>query len=247
MKISLTLLPSWFAIALLVASLLSGSQPAAQAQFSSPAGQGSPRGGTAGGGSRGDDPSASTTTCPRDSNRPEALTVMAPTQSVGLVASARPTLWVYVPPTQATTLEFSLFNEQQDGLYQTNLPIRAPGWMALNLPANLAPLVPGQSYLWTIALICNPTRRSQDWLVEGWLRHQSPSPQLQAQLATATLDQRVTLYLEAGFWYEAVNTFMDLQRSQPHHPQSQPLWANLLKSAGLNLNPVPPRPTNASR
>jgi hypothetical protein len=172
---------------------------------------------------------------------------MVPSQVIGVTGSAQPTLWVYIPPTTAKTLEFSVFDEKENGVYQTNLPVQAAGWFALPLSPEAVQLGTGQAYWWAIALVCDPSQRSKDWLVDGWMKYQPLPAPLQAQLAKATAEQQVKLYLEAGFWYEAVHTFMELQRAQPNHPNATQLWTTLLKTAGLNVNSLPPRLTKAPR
>ncbi|MBL1175265.1 DUF928 domain-containing protein [Pantanalinema sp. GBBB05] len=233
---------SWIGAGLLLTTIVSSLvTPIAQAQFGSPPGQGTPKG-TAGGGSR----PATHLACLQKPNHQENLVALAPTQSVGLTTQATPTIWVYVPNTTATTLEFSLFTQAQEGLYQVNLPIRADGLLKITLPANTASLTPNQSYYWTAALVCDPKRRTKDWLVEGRIQQQPLSAQLQQQLAAASAEQQIQLYLQAGFWYDALNTYLELSKTQPNHPALSLLWTDLLKTAGLRPIAAPTRITQAN-
>lgn len=228
---------TWTIAALLL--LLAGSgglfvDPAA-AQFPSPPGRGRPKG-TAGGGSRPDH-----ATCLQNPTRSENFVALAPTEAIGVTAQQSPTIWVYIPNTIAKTLEFSLFSGQQEGVYQTTIPIQGAGLLAIPLPSSSVKLVAGRPYSWAAALVCNPGRRSQDWLVEGTIQYQSPPAELQRQLAAASGEQQVMLYLQAGFWYEALHRYLELSRSHPRHASLTKLWADLLKSAGLlAIAPSPP-------
>lgn len=201
----------------------------ADAQFPSPPGRGRPKG-TAGGGSRPNQ----LPLCLQNPTSPERFVAIAPTRPVGLSAHDSPTIWVYIPNTTAKNLEFSLFSEQQEGIYQTTIPIKTSGLLAIPLPPGQIKLIAGRPYSWVAALVCDPVRRSQDWLVEGWIQYQSPTATLQRQLAAASGEQQVTLYLQAGFWYEALNLYLDFQRSHPNHASLTKLRSDLLQSAGLN-------------
>lgn len=228
---------------LLLATIASGLMaPIAQAQFGSPPGQGTPKG-TAGGGSR----PATPLICLQQPHSQDHLVALAPTQAVGLTTQATPTVWVYVPQTTATTLEFSLFTSEREGVYQANLPIHASGLLKITLPANAATLSPNQPYYWTAALVCDPKRRTKDWLVGGWIRQQLPHPQLQQQLAAATAEQQVKLYTEAGFWYDGLNAYLELSQTQPGNANLSSLWADLLKTAGLSPIAAPTRVTQVNR
>lgn len=202
---------------------------AAQAQFTSPPGQGVPKG-TAGGGSR-------KPFCLVPPSSRETFLALAPAQFMGLTAHENPSVWVYVPNTTAQTLEFSLFTQDQEGIYQTKVPVSAPGLLKITLPKG-ATLTTGKSYYWTAALICDPKQRTNDWWVGGWIQQQPLSTDLQRQLAGATIEQQVTLYAQTKFWYEALNGYLDLQQTQPSNPKLSELWTDLLQAAELSGIPL---------
>lgn len=215
---------------LLLLGIASFSTQNAHAQFTSPPGQGVPKG-TAGGGTR------PTQQCLQQPNDQESLLALAPTRFLGLTSQENPAVWVYVPKTTAQTLEFSLFTSEQDGIYQVQLPVSAPGLVKIAVP-QAAKLKTGKPYYWTAALICNPEQRTNDWVVTGWIRQQPFSPDLQRQLAAATPEQRLKLYAQANFWYEALNAYLALQQTQPNTPNLSSLWADLLQTAGLSAVPL---------
>ncbi|MGI0483942.1 DUF928 domain-containing protein [Pantanalinema rosaneae CENA516] len=227
---------------LLLAAIVWGLvTPVAHAQFGSPPGQGTPKG-TAGGGSR----PATHLICLQQPNSQENLIALAPTQGVGLTTQTNPTVWVYIPNTTATMLEFSLFTQGQEGIYQANLPIPTSGLVKITLPTNAVTLASNQPYYWTAALVCDPKRRTKDWLVGGWIRQQPLTPEQQQQLAAATSEQQVKLYAQAGFWYDALNTYLELSRSQSGNETLAGLWADLLNMAGLRAIAAPTRITQVS-
>jgi Domain of Unknown Function (DUF928) len=71
-------------------------------------------------------------------------------------------MWVYLPTTQATHLELSLFDRAGNGLYQTLMAVPS-GPTTLDLPTTTH----GPGDYWTLALVCNPRDRTQDWVISG--------------------------------------------------------------------------------
>jgi hypothetical protein len=139
---------------------------------------------------------------------------------------------VYVPPTATKTLEFSLFDEQQNGVYQTTIDVPQAGYVKLTLPSTVT-LAPQQRYYWTAALVCNAARRTEDWVVGGWVKYQPLDDALQQSLTTSSTLQQVELYAESGFWYDAFNTLVELRQTQPDDSALGTAWSNLMQMAGL--------------
>jgi Domain of Unknown Function (DUF928) len=221
-------------LALAMVTLLA---PAAQAQFTSPPDQGTPRG-TAGGGSR-----PIGVACLAQPQSQEPLLALAPTQSVGLTTQATPSFWVYVPKTTAKTLEFTLSSRNPEVGYQVNLPVQTAGLLKITLPLGTT-LTTGRLYTWKVALVCDPEDRTKDWVVDSVIRQQPLAANLQRQLAAVTPEQQVSLYTQSGFWYDGLNAYLTLRQFQPNDPNLPTIWANLVKSAGLSALPQPLHPTS---
>lgn len=213
---------------LLLCFALSGqAQKTLASAFDPPPGQGEP-GSTAGGASR---PTQSTCV---DSSSTAPFTVLAPRTYLGLTTQARPTFWIYLPTTRSKTLEFSVFDRQRKGIYQTKVTIaNKSGLVAITLPETAPALDLNQSYNWTVALVCNQKRRTEDWVIGGWIQRQAPTAQLQQRLsfATTTVD-RAKLYAESQFWYDAIPLL--IQPNQPSSEASLNLWSTMIQAAGLN-------------
>lgn len=170
--------------------------------------------------------------CGQSSN--QSLTAIAPRKTVGLTMHARPTVWVYLPQTQAETLEFSLFDQNRKGIYQTTIAIdNRTGYVAIALPASAPALNQNQPYYWTVALVCNPSERTSDGITGAWIQQRSLNPALQQQLNHATLTEQIRLIAEAGFWYEAVDAYLRSQQAKPNEPQLSQVWAELVRTGNL--------------
>lgn len=207
------------------------------AAFDPPPGNGTPIG-TAGGGSRPAQPA-----CLSDAAASTALTVLAPSHYVGLTAHSHPTVWVYIPPTRAQQLEFSLFDAQGKGIYQTTLPIAAAGLISISLPTTAPALAERIPHYWTVALVCNPDRRTDDWVAGGgWIERRS----LTSAPTTPSALAQVSLLANTGYWYDALDNLMQLRQTQPHSPVLASTWITLLQSAGLEAVPDKPLTSQAN-
>jgi len=206
------------------------------ASFEPPPGRDAPRGGTAGGGSR----PVGTACLSNRSATSGALTALSPGRQLGLTQAERPNFLVYLPQTTAQTAEFSLFDEQMNGIYQVSIPVpKQAGLVGIRLPDTAPALAQDKPYYWTVALACNPSDRTEDWVVGGWIERAQPSATLKQQLANVTAVERVSLYAQQGYWYEALNTLVELQRIQPNDPAVASTWAELMKSVRLDVIDFP--------
>ena len=233
-KSSLRLISALLTLSVLVAPNFT---PSVQAQnqatsFEPPPGRDAPREGTAGGGSR---PVGSACGVSQSGVRGATLTALSPGRHLGLTASARPKFLVYVPKTSAQTMELSLFDEQMNGVYQMNVPVaNRTGLVNIELPENAPSLVKDKPYYWTVALVCNKNERTEDIVVGGWIERSELNDNLKQQLAKVGAVERASLYAKQGFWYDAVNTLVELQQKEPQNVAIAASWTELLKSVGLD-------------
>jgi hypothetical protein len=141
---------------------------------------------------------------------------------------------VYIPQTTAQTAEFSLFDEQMNGIYQVSIPVPKAGLVSIPLPDAVPVLAKDKPYYWTVALACNPSDRTEDLVVGGWIERAEPNDNLKQQLASVAAIEKVSLYAKQGFWYDAVTTLVELQHTEPNNLKLTTTWAELLKSVGLD-------------
>jgi Domain of Unknown Function (DUF928) len=212
--------------------LLTGSMTnrALASTIEPPPGQGTPKS-TAGGGSR----ISSQVAC-RTSNRADQFVALSPGQQLALTTVDRPNFLIYLPQTKATALELSLFDHNRKGIYQTILPVpQTSGLVRIQLPQTAPSLSKNQPYAWSIALVCNPADRTEDWVVRGWIQRTDLAPQIQRNLTQAKAIDQVKIFAAQGFWHEAATTLMELQQQTPNDPKLLSMWQELLQSAGLNV------------
>ena len=175
--------------------------------------------------------------CLTDSSLDIPLTALLPSNGLGLTSSDRPTLPVYIPATTAKHLELSLVDANQRGIYQTTIQLPAKAQIVgIKLPKTAPALKIEQNYSWSIALICDPSDRLQDWVVKGKVKRiqlQDRALKRQLELTRISSLQYVDLYRKAGLWYETVSALLIYQRNNPNDSQIKEMWQKLLAAAGL--------------
>ncbi len=164
------------------------------------------------------------------------LVALIPNETLGINASASPTLFFYVPEvSQQKTIEFVLRNEQDELMYEAFLTTPGKGIMSVKIPAviNSNQLETDQNYHWYLSMICNPQERSRDVVVEGWLRQEEIDRSVEQKLQSATSIEKAELYSEQGFWYDAIATLAHEQDFNAQQSVVRKKWAELLRTVGL--------------
>jgi len=158
----------------------------------------------------------------------ESLVSLMPQSNYGLTQSAYPTFYFYLPPTTAEHLKFVLLNETTNELvYEGRFGVQeGAGIAGVSLPDNgiQQPLVEGESYVWYVSVICDPTDPSADVVTEGQIARVAPVDSTDADTA-----ELPALYAEAGLWFDALAAAAALK--QDDSPTS---WRALLDAVELS-------------
>jgi hypothetical protein len=176
--------------------------------------------------------------CPQDTEAATTgpiLTALSPTTKPGLTLAERPTFLVYVPKTSAKTAEFSLRNQNGSGVYRTTLTLtNTPDIVSISLPSNAPALEIKKRYMWSFAVICNPSDRVEDQFVTGTVQRTELEPTRLRQIEQAPLKQRVSLYQKADIWYDAFAILFEARRTQPNDPSISAAWREFLQFGGVD-------------
>lgn len=180
---------------------------------------------TAGGGVRGRPP------CVRG-NIP--LTALAPSNNLGTTVSGNPTLFWYVPQTEAKSAKFVMLDNQENEIYTTILPLKGtPGVVKLSLPANVS-LQPGKDYTSELTLNCDSENPSPQEFVQGLVKRTELNAEQKTQLAAATEPlQKAKVYAQAKIWQETLTILAQLRSTRPNDPKIRDAWQELLMSVEL--------------
>ncbi len=91
----------------------------------------------------------------------------------GISLTPRPAILLAVPADTTAQKALLTFRDQNDRIHaQITLPLVVKeGKARLQLPNSAAPLAVGQSYRWSVVLICGDTVQPDDPILSGWLQH----------------------------------------------------------------------------
>ena len=193
-----------------------------------------------GGGSR-DDLQFSTPgdRAPRDTNSggsrsdtPPPMTAVIPPTKVGRTVSARPTFFVYLPPTLSRVAFFSLQDEQGNPHYQTRLSISGIGGIvSVTLPEDAPGLEMEKNYMWVFAPIQpDGILRPDNYLVTGWVKRVAGENN---QALSSPIEQATAL-ARAGIWYDTLRVLAAAKILEPNNTTIAKEWQELLEQVGLN-------------
>jgi hypothetical protein len=194
---------------------------------------------TVGAGSRGGQCPQDLAAAPASSVMSNALPLMAlvPSNNDGLTVAERPTFWMYLPQTSAKQAVLSLQTEDASFHSQWFLPTPSTaGVVSLQLPADAPPLKIGESYQWAVVLVCGDRPSPNDPAIAAWVTRVAPSPSI--PLSTAV--DRASRHGEQGLWYDMLTALGQELRSKSTQSDLNDVWANVLKSEGLETVALEP-------
>lgn len=176
----------------------------------------------------------------RGCNRSLASTpfyLLVPNDHVGTTVSSHPTFFWYLSNRTRVPMRFTLVEpEVSPPIFETRLHQLQPGIVQLQLPSNVPALKYGKQYTWTVSLICNERRPSQNAYASAWIKREPldsiNNKQVQQNLATNNHSTRASVYAQLGIWYDAIS---ESYRSTPGNTQNQLPYnfISLLEQVGL--------------
>ena len=157
------------------------------------------------------------------------LTTLAPYGHVGQSTATNPTFAWYISDRESYPVEFWLYESDPNSyggkgkqVYQTRLSSSA-GIMTHSLPTEVS-LVPGKTYVWQVAVICNPNSPSQSLVVNNRVKIVEIDPAIASQLNSAEDPvTKANIYATSGLWYDALAEVALLE-----DPQAQDATVKLL-------------------
>lgn len=141
--------------------------------------------------------------CPQ--NLSGLVVPLAPSNHVGLTVSARPTLLFELAkksPVPAKLIVAAI--DGREPLVEQPLSVESPGIKRVSLPPPFE-LEINKKYIFSIVLICNRVRPSENLDVQAFIQRVIPDPNLIARLNKASSSQeRSQIYAANGIWYDAI-------------------------------------------
>ena len=158
--------------------------------------------------------------CQRQEQAP--LTLLVPQDHVPLTTSSHPTLFWYIKTNSPTPIRLTIQEPGEPSpIYVRNWSQGMFGVYAMKLPATVNPLQVGKQYRWTVTIICNPDKPSDNIYAKAWVERVK-KPNINSNNKSC-----LESYAESGIWYDAL--------SCPRlNKYSEEFWS-LLAQVELNL------------
>ena len=172
-----------------------------------------------------------------------ALQLLVPNDHTAETSSGHPTFFWYISELPKEPVEFALVESGvAQPIFVKQLQLNKTGIVQLEMPKNLPELLPNREYRWSVSLICNALRHSNDSFAQGWIKRVPVTPLLEQQLAAAksdrdspaeTLRERASVYAKAGLWYDALGAIATAQATNSSDPSIREDFLSLLAQVGL--------------
>lgn len=164
-----------------------------------------------------------------------AMLALTPDSFYGTTLSERPTILVYLPASEAKVAIFSLKDEDQNLLYQTNLVAPTTGGVvAIQLPEEAPALEVGKNYQWFVTLQLEDQLTPGSPFVDAWIKRIEPTDALAQALDNATPLEQAEALAANGVWYDTAAILAQLQTDGAEADLASQ-WAELLSSVGLDV------------
>lgn len=162
------------------------------------------------------------------------ISVLAP-DHVGFTLHEQPVLFWFAPTKQNLSYEFTLIADSADApAVEAKLPQPAqPGIQQIRLSDYKAKLLPGERYLWSVALIMDPDEPSANIVAKGAIERVSQDKLNQPLPSDIGKTDAPIRYAEAGVWYDALMALSDLIQADPANEGLRQQRTSLLEQAGL--------------
>jgi Domain of Unknown Function (DUF928) len=171
--------------------------------------------------------------CPTSENS-LFIAALAPTSHTGDTIAPRPTLYTYFSGTEPIEVKLREIGTITNVWKQT-LQAPASGFAAIAYPSDAPELQTGKTYQWSVEVVCNSNKRSQNkgYTVARIQRVAEPVP-LKDDLAKATTAiDRAQVYANQSLWYEALDSLASASLAAPTDLALRNQLIDLLEQGGL--------------
>lgn len=148
----------------------------------------------------------------------------------GYTLTGHPTFWFYVPYKTGSVSSGKFVLEDREGntFYRTSFTLpNKPGFVSISIPNTAKPLNSKEQYKWALKLDCASTDSGQpNFVIHSGLVEKVDMPNLETELKTAKVEDRINLYVKNSIWYDVSSDLAQIHS----RPQA---WRDLLKAIGL--------------
>jgi len=165
------------------------------------------------------------------------LLVLAP-DHVGLTVQEQPLLYWYLSSESTHPIELTIAGEKDIAplLEEQLAPPVGPGFHELNLKDRGIHLETGVQYRWFVSIVPDPDRRSRDILAGGAIERVEISQSGKAGYEHLSAGEKAIQYAAAGFWYESVQSVMEMMQTDPDREKGREMRHALMHQVDLEVS-----------
>ena len=167
---------------------------------------------------------------------PISLRLLAPNDHVAATVLGHPSFLWYVSKIPTTPMRFTLVEPGiVKPLLEEWVKVDKPGIVQLHLPTKVQELEIGKQYKWSVSIVCNQERPSENIYARAWIERVPKELDLVQNLAAATNgSQRATIYAKSGIWFDAIAITYSVFLAHPSDEESYAYFYTLLAQIGLS-------------
>lgn len=130
------------------------------------------------------------------------LTLLVPEDHVPLTSTGYPTFFWYLDSmTHPAQIRLTVYEPGEPSpIYVHNWNKLTSGLYATKLPATVNPLEIGKQYRWTVSLICNPDKPSDNIYAKAWIERVNQPVNISNNNGSC-----LETYSKLGIWYDALS------------------------------------------
>ncbi len=160
-----------------------------------------------------------------------AIALLVPQDHIPLTISSHPTFWWYLSEKISLPILFTLLEPGHKPIYSKEFKANSSGFMALTLPETAPPLEIGKEYRWSVSIICNPQKPSQNIYTEAWIERVDAT---QVKVEEQTELSCHLAYAQLGLWYDALSCNLGFKQASFKKEVNQDILF-LLEEVDLDL------------
>ncbi|BAZ13410.1 hypothetical protein NIES4071_52490 [Calothrix sp. NIES-4071] len=174
----------------------------------------------------------------------KSLTALMPKNNWENTLTEHPTFWFYIPYERGRLTLILKDQETAATVARASYEIsKGAGIMGFPIPKTALALKVKHAYRWRIYFSCDPNSQTPPTEVQGVVQRVAVDKVLKTKLASATtIEERIILYANQGFWYETITALIESRRSSPQDKELQKQWSDLLSDSDVGLENLIPEP-----
>ena len=156
-----------------------------------------------------------------------SVTLLVPSSHLPITISSHPIFLFHLDNIPSRPLLFTLVEPGIiKPLFETKLTLTQPGLVTLKLPEQSLGLEIGKEYYWTVSLLCNEKRPSQNAYARAAIKRISPPAYFPQKLISNPDNlEKAEIYAQSGLWYDALaSSYQDYLKTATEPPIDAYFW-----------------------